>query len=96
MARKGRRRETSSCRSVPDTINFVAPRSSTFGDDDHNYGGGDVDDNVNDDVGDGDNGYGDGDGDDDSDGNDDDNDSLARSAELAAAHCRHLLSASFN
>ena len=54
MARKGRRRETSSCRSVPDTINFVAPRSSTFGDDDHNYGGGDVDDNVNDDVGDGD------------------------------------------
>ena len=83
MARKGRRRETSSCRSVPDTINFVAPRSSTFGDDDHNYGGGDVDDNVNDDVGDG-------------DGNDDDNDSLARSAELAAAHCRHLLSASFN
>ena len=83
MARKGRRRETSSCRSVPDTINFVAPRSSTFGDDDHNYGGGDVDDKVNDDVGDG-------------DGNDDDNDSLARSAELAAAHCRHLLSASFN
>ena len=82
MARKGRRRETSSCRSVPDTINFVAPRSSTFGDDDHNYGGGDVDDNVNDDVGDGD--------------DDDDNDSLARSAELAAAHCRHLLSASFN
>ena len=54
MARKGRRRETSSCRSVPDTINFVAPRSSTFGDDDHNDGGGDVDDNVNDDVGDGD------------------------------------------
>ena len=93
MARKGRRRETSSCRSVPDTINFVAPRSSTFGDDDHNYGGGDVDDNVNDDVGDG----GDGDDDDDSDGDDDDdNDSLARSAELAAAHCRHLLSASFN
>ena len=92
MARKGRRRETSSCRSVPDTINFVAPRSSTFGDDDHNYGGGDVDDNVNDDVGDGD-----GDDDDDSDGNDDDDsDSLARSAELAAAHCRHLLSASFN
>ena len=92
MARKGRRRETSSCRSVPDTINFVAPRSSTFGDDDHNYGDGDVDDNVNDDVGDGD-----GDDDDDSDGNDDDdNDSLARSAELAAAHCRHLLSASFN
>ena len=82
MARKGRRRETSSCRSVPDTINFVAPRSSTFGDDDHNYGGGDVDDNVNDDVGDGD--------------DDDDNDSLARSAELAAVHCRHLLSASFN
>ena len=61
----------------------MAPRSSTFGDDDHNYGGGDVDDNVNDDVGDGDR-------------NDDDNDSLARSAELAAAHCRHLLSASFN
>ena len=61
----------------------MAPRSSTFGDDDHNYGGGDVDDKVNDDVGDG-------------DGNNDDNDSLARSAELAAAHCRHLLSASFN
>ena len=87
MARKGRRRETSSCRSVPDTINFVAPRSSTFGDDDHNYGGGDVDDNVNDDVGNGDDGDG---------ADDDDNDSLARSAELAAAHCRHLLSASFN
>ena len=48
-----------------------------------------------DDAGD-DDGDDDDDGNDEDDGDDDDDDSLARSAELAAVHCRHLLSASFN
>ena len=70
------------------------------------YDGGDDDDDVDDGDDDDDDDDNDDDDDDDADGNDDDDDeddldededdSLGRSAELAAVHCRHLLSASFN